>query len=122
MSKREPYFTPKTCKTIKQTYLCHRVDIFPLDREDIRIYGDDIAVAGFAIELQRYSKSFILRYYVPLAAMVIVSWISFIAPPDVIPGRTALLVTIFLVLTAIFGNIQVRIDHLQLNDIYGVKF
>jgi hypothetical protein len=29
---------------------------------------------------------------------VVVSWISFVVPPDVIPGRMALLITLFLVL------------------------
>ena len=34
-----------------------------------------------------------------------VSWISFVVPPDVIPGRMALLITLFLVLVNIFNNI-----------------
>ena len=36
---------------------------------------------------------------------VIVSWISFLIPMDVIPGRMALLVTLFLVLVNIFNNV-----------------
>ncbi len=34
-----------------------------------------------------------------------VSWISFVVPPDVIPGRMALLVTLFLVLVNIFNTV-----------------
>ena len=36
---------------------------------------------------------------------VVVSWISFVVPPDIIPGRMALLITLFLVLVNIFNNI-----------------
>ena len=70
-------------------------------------FSGHYAITGFKIDLSRYYQSYILRYYLPMIAMVIVSWISFIIPPDIIPGRTALLVTIFLVLTSIFGHIQV---------------
>ena len=34
-----------------------------------------------------------------------VSWISFIVPPDVIPGRLTLLITLFLVLVNIFNGV-----------------
>ena len=37
---------------------------------------------------------------------VVVSWISFLVNPEVIPGRMTLLVTIFLVLINIFNTIQ----------------
>jgi hypothetical protein len=37
---------------------------------------------------------------------VIVSWISFLIPMDVIPGRMALLVTLFLVLVNIFNTVS----------------
>jgi hypothetical protein len=36
---------------------------------------------------------------------VVVSWISFVVPPDVIPGRMALLITLFLVLVNIFNSV-----------------
>ena len=41
-----------------------------------------------------------------LGLFVVVSWISFVVPPDVIPGRMALLITLFLVLVNIFNNIN----------------
>ena len=40
---------------------------------------------------------------------VVVSWISFVVPPDVIPGRMALLITLFLVLVNIFNTITTNI-------------
>ena len=36
---------------------------------------------------------------------MVVSWVSFVIPPEVVPGRMALLVTLFLVLTNIFNTI-----------------
>ena len=36
---------------------------------------------------------------------MVVSWVSFLIPPEVVPGRMALLVTLFLVLTNIFNTI-----------------
>ena len=42
----------------------------------------------------------------PIAGLfVVVSWISFVVPPDVIPGRMALLITLFLVLVNIFNSV-----------------
>ena len=40
-----------------------------------------------------------------LGLFVVVSWISFVVPPDVIPGRMALLITLFLVLVNIFNSV-----------------
>ena len=57
---------------------------------------------GFKIEIKRKLKAFILRYYLPTAAIVLASQISFIIPIDAIPGRIALVVTMFLTLTNIF--------------------
>ena len=37
---------------------------------------------------------------------MVVSWISFVVPPDVIPGRMALLITLFLVLVNIFNTVN----------------
>ena len=34
-----------------------------------------------------------------------VSWVSFLIPPEIVPGRMTLLVTIFLVLINIFNNV-----------------
>ena len=36
---------------------------------------------------------------------MITSWVSFLIPPEVVPGRMALLVTLFLVLINIFNNV-----------------
>ena len=48
---------------------------------------------------------YIYIYNVVLGLFVVVSWISFVVPPDVIPGRMALLITLFLVLVNIFNTV-----------------
>ena len=39
----------------------------------------------------------------------LVSWISFLIPPDIVPGRMTLLITVFLVLVNIFNTITTNI-------------
>ena len=69
--------------------------------------------------LKRHFLSYIITYYLPSGLFVAVSWISFLIPPDIVPGRAvldikdahqiigrmALLVTLFLVLVNIFNNV-----------------
>ena len=56
------------------------------------------AGAGFDIHLDRLVKPFLFKYYLPTIAIVIASTISFIVPLNAIPGRVALVVTLFLAL------------------------
>ena len=46
-----------------------------------------------------------------------VSWISFVVPPDVIPGRMALLITLFLVLVNIFNSVTTNTPKAEGNHI-----
>ncbi len=50
---------------------------------------------------------------------MIVSWISFLIPMDVIPGRMALLVTLFLVLVNIFNTVTTNTPKVS---IYAIDF
>ena len=50
---------------------------------------------------------------------MVVSWISFVVPPDVIPGRMALLITLFLVLTNIFNVITKLVGVAESNEFGG---
>ena len=54
------------------------------------------------IEMKRLTNSFILKYYIPCMAIVLVSVIGFVIPTSAIPGRVALLVTQFLTLINLF--------------------
>ena len=50
----------------------------------------------------------IVQVYLPTMLFVIVSWVSFLIKPDIVPGRLGLLVTLFLVLTNVFDGAQQR--------------
>jgi len=66
----------------------------------------NFSLAGFEMKLSRHVMSYIITYYLPSGLFVLVSWISFLIPPDIVPGRMALLITLFLVLVNIFNNIN----------------
>ena len=54
---------------------------------------------------------------------VIVSWLSFIIKPEIVPGRIALLVTTFLVLVNVFNSAKLQAPvskHLNAIDVYLV--
>ena len=57
---------------------------------------------GFKIQMKRQIQSFLMKYYVPCMAIVIVSEIGFVVPLTALPGRAALLVTQFLTLVNLF--------------------
>ena len=67
------------------------------------------SLAGFEMILHRHVSHYIINYYLPSGLFVVVSWISFLVPPDIIPGRMALLVTVFLVLINIFNTVTSKI-------------
>ena len=88
--------------------LDYAITINKLSEDDQIFKGGPLgnfSLAGFEMVLQRYVSTYIITYYLPSGLFVIVSWISFLIPMDVIPGRMALLVTLFLVLVNIFNTV-----------------
>merc|ERR1719150_1794905 len=88
--------------------LDYDIKINSLSPEDAVLdYGQlgNFSLAGFEMVLTRYVSTYIITYYLPSGLFVIVSWISFLIPMDVIPGRMGLLVTLFLVLVNIFNTV-----------------
>ena len=99
------YQAPKTSNSIALDYA---ISIERLDDSDAVFLGGTLgtfSLAGFEMVLHRYVSTYIITYYLPSGLFVIVSWISFLIPMDVIPGRMALLVTLFLVLVNIFNTV-----------------
>ena len=72
-------------------------------------FPGNYSVAGFELTLRRKVSHYIITYYLPSGMFVIVSWISFLVPPEIVPGRMTLLVTVFLVLVNIFNTITSNI-------------
>merc|ERR1719422_602780 len=94
--------------TDRSIVLDYDIQISPLEEDDKVFVGGPLgnySLAGFEMILKRHVSHYIITYYLPSGLFVVVSWISFLVPPDVIPGRMALLVTLFLVLVNIFNNV-----------------
>ena len=72
-----------------------------LDKENLHYWG-------FNVTMRRIISPYAFQYFLPAAAIVGVSQISFIIPPSSIPGRIGLLATLFLTLMNIFINHMVR--------------
>jgi len=95
-------------KTANSVVLDYSVKVIPLSSLDVILdYGElgNFSVAGFEMILRRHISHYLITYYLPSGLFVVVSWISFVVPPDVIPGRMALLITLFLVLVNIFNTV-----------------
>jgi len=95
-------------KTTHSVVLDYAVVVERLEPSDLVLdYGElgNFSVAGFKMTLHRHVSHYLITYYLPSGLFVVVSWISFVVPPDVIPGRMALLITLFLVLVNIFNTV-----------------
>ena len=60
--------------------------------------GEVFSVTGFNLELRRSPTPFYMNVYLPTGLLTIISFIGFLIPVEVVPGRMALLVTVFLML------------------------
>ena len=63
---------------------------------------------GIQISMDRQLEAYLMKYYIPCMAVVIVSEIGFVIPITAIPGRVGLLVTQFLTLVNLFIYQMVR--------------
>ena len=72
-------------------------------------YVGNFSVAGIEITLKRKMTHYIISWYLPSGIFVIVSWISFLVPPEIVPGRMALLITVLLLLVNNFNSITAKI-------------
>ena len=66
------------------------------------------AESWFKVELRRKLKPFMIQTYAPTAAVVMVSWISFLIPYDSYPGRAGLLAGLVLCLINMLLNTLAR--------------
>ena len=105
ITKSAGYAAPKTANSIALDYAISIGELKGLDQVYMGGSLGNFSLAGFEMVLHRYVSTYIITYYLPSGLFVIVSWISFLIPMDVIPGRMALLVTLFLVLVNIFNTV-----------------
>merc|ERR1719312_2493380 len=92
----------------RQRSLQHLIQIEELPNrfKTVRLPSGVYSAAGFQVKLQRKQMQFVVQVYLPSAMFVIVSWVSFLVKPEVVPGRMAMLVTLFLVLINIFNSVR----------------
>jgi len=103
-----------TCKShfiydaSRQRSLQHFIQIedLPPQYKSVHLPSGQYAACGFQVRLQRKQMQYIVQVYLPTSLFVIVSWVSFLIKPEVVPGRMALLVTLFLVLINIFNSVR----------------
>merc|ERR1712037_231445 len=79
-----------------------------LENDTMLLYGDmgNYSIGGFQFKFKRHMGKYVWNYHFPSGLFVVVSWVSFLINPTVVPGRMGLLVTLFLVLTNMFNSIN----------------
>ena len=66
------------------------------------------ALFGIEFQFETYVVGFLVKYYLICGILVsLISSISFMIKPSIVPGRAGLLVTLFLVLANFFSLAQV---------------
>ena len=73
---------------------------------DEALSGNTWATCGFEIALWRKKSQIFVQVYLTSGLLVVLAWVSFIIPPDVVPGRMGLLVTVFLMLITLFISVK----------------
>ncbi len=64
------------------------------------------STTGFNIYLTRWLQPYVWNTYLPSGILVLISFISFAIPVEQVPGRMALIVTIFLMLVNISTSLK----------------
>ena len=70
--------------------------------------NETYSYSGFTIIMERSATRFYITIYLPTFLLTIASFIGFLIPVEMVPGRMALLVTIFLMLVNISSTEQNR--------------
>ena len=64
-----------------------KINKLPESKQNYVAITGNFSVAGFEMTLRRKVSHYIITCYLPSGMFVIVSWISFLIPPDIVPGR-----------------------------------
>ena len=85
-----------------------RNEKFDLEVEKLENYehmsmdtNETFPTSGFTLILKRNPTPFFMNIYLPTGLLTLLSFIGFLIPVDMVPGRMALLVTTFLMLVNI---------------------
>ena len=96
---RSTLFKPN--REVKGRELQYEIDPPPQVNNKLNITLTNITTPVFSwdIHFRRLLMPYIFKTFIPMTTLVMTSWISFLIPPNVVPGRSGLLVTLLLVLT-----------------------
>jgi len=75
----------------------------------------NLSLTGFNVDISRHYSKYLIVYYLPTGLFVVVSWTSFIIPPQVVAGRMGLLITILLCLVNIFNVVNNNSPSVKVN-------
>jgi len=70
----------------------------PKEMTTLAFDGEDYSLAGWGMSIRRDYSPYLLKWYMPTLMLVAISGISFFIPAEIVAGRMALLITIFLML------------------------
>ena len=70
------------------------------------VSGEIFPGLGVAINLKRHIGFHLTLTYIPSIIFVLVAWLSFLVPSDIVPGRMVLCVTTLLTLTSMFNSVR----------------
>ena len=87
-------------------YVISFTDLRRPEDTTVELSSGNYSACGFRVHLNRKRSQLIFQIYLPCILFVFVSWVSFLIRPQVVPGRMALLVTLFLVLVNIFNTVR----------------
>jgi len=107
MTCSSDFHDPKS-SNIRERDLQYKVSFRKLRRSRgvVRLHSGEYAVCGFEVDLRRKHEPLIYQVYIPCCLFVLVSWISFIIEPTIVPGRMSLLVILLLVLVNVFNSVR----------------
>ena len=78
--------------------------------------NETFSQTGFNLILVRSPIKFLMNIYIPTFLLTMASFIGFLIPVELVPGRMALLVTIFLMLVNVSTTEQNKGPIVSLND------
>ena len=85
------------------------VDFSPLRNTTFATKTNEMfSMTGFTVAMKRSPTPYYMNVFLPTALLTITSFMGFLIPADLVPGRMALLVTIFLMLVNISSTERER--------------
>ena len=92
----------------QQRNIQYTIDILdlPSEYDTVGNNGQVRASCGFKMGFKRKKWPIFCQTYLPSMILVTLAWVSFIVPPEVVPGRIGLLVTVLLMLINIYMSVK----------------